>query len=515
MRKTVVLVILDGWGVGSPDESNPIYVASPKFFIYAAENYSFGALHASGIMVGLPWQEPGGSDTGHLTLGAGKVLYHNYPKISLAIEDGSFFENGVLKEAFANAEKKSSAVHLIGLLTENPSHASLGHIAALLEMAKKESGVKIFIHLITDGVDSPVRSAENLLEKIEEEIERAGVGKIVSLAGRFYAMDSSGLWDHTRKYYEALIGNAETAGTPEDAIKNAREKNLNDAFIPPTLIGSERAVKENDSLIFFNFRGDGLRQIVAVFTENNFSDFPTKNPEGLYVATLTRYSEAVLARVAFPPDRVTLPLSGVLAENQKTQIKITESLKKDHLTLFFNGMIRVPFAGEYRVIIPSQEAVRPEDHPEMRAKEITDRVLASMNEGGFDFIAVNYPNADTMAHTGNFEATLAAVKFLDGEVSRIISAAERQNHTLFITSDHGNAERLLNIKTGEPQIGHEINPVPLFAIGNEFRKTREPFNPYVPPQVIGSLSDVAPTILEILGIPIPEEMTGEGLLNQF
>ena len=274
-------------------------------------------------------------------------------------------------------------------------------------------------------------------------------------------------------------------------------------------------MKENDSLIFFNFRGDGLRQIAAAFTENNFSGFPTENPAGLYAATLTKYSETIPAQVAFPPDRVSLPLSNVLAENQKTQIKITESLKKDHLNLFFNGMIRDPFAGEYRVIIPSQEIVKTEAHPEMRAKEITDRVLASMNEGGFDFIAVNYPNADTMAHTGSFEATLAAVKFLDKELGRIISVAERQNHTLLITSDHGNAERLLNIKTGEPQTGHEISPVPLFAIGNEFRKARQPFNPYIPPQVIGSLSDVAPTILEILGIPIPEEMTGEGLLNQF
>lgn len=515
MRKTVVLVILDGWGVGSPDESNPIYVANPKSLIYAAENYPFGALHASGIMVGLPWREPGGSDTGHLTLGAGKIIYHNYPKISLAIKDGSFFENSVLKGVFYGANKKSGAIHLIGLLGEGSSHASLDHLIAILEMVKKESLKDVFIHLITDGIDSPPRSAGKLLEKIEGEIKRIGIGKIASLAGRFYAMDSSGAWDRTRKYYESLTGNAETAETPENAIEKARAKNLDDAFIPPTILGSQMTIKENDSIVFFNFRGDELRQISDVFTENNFSYFPAKNPGNLCVATLAKYSESTFAQIAFPPDRVSLPLSKVLAENQKTQIKITESLKKDHLTYFFNGAIRAPLAGEYRVIIPSQKTVTPEDYPEMRAKEITDRVLASINEGGFDFIAANYPNADAMAHTGSFGATLAAVKFLDGELGKIISAAERQNHTLLITSDHGNAERLLDIKTGEPQTGHEINPVPIYAIGNEFRKIREPFNPYVPPQVIGSLSDVAPTILEILGIPVPEEMTGEGLLNQF
>lgn len=516
MRRTYVLVILDGWGLGEKNESNPIYMARPQAINYIQENFPSGALQASGIAVGLPWEEEGNSEVGHLTIGAGKVLYQHLPRISLSINDGSFFENPALKSAFLHARKNKSSVHLVGLLTDGNVHASFKHLAALLEMAKKENCENLYLQLWSDGRDSSPHSTLNLLRKLDEEMKKFGIGRIASLTGRFWGMDRDGHWDRTEKAYEVLVGKPpRPAKSVEEVLKQARERNINDEFIEPAIINEPHPVQANDALIFFNFREDSVRQITEPFLNKNFNQFPRENLNNLFIATMTAYREESAASVAFPPEKVENPLGKVLSENGKLQLRIAETEKYAHVTYFFNGLKEKPYPNEYRVLVPSKSVAHHDDYPEMMAGAITDRTLAALNEGGFDFILVNYANPDLIAHTGNYEATLKAIKVVDNEVGKLLKSVLNQNHVLIITSDHGNAEELIDLKTGEPETKHDVNPVPFYLIGKEFQKKRpSSIDELSHLPNIGMLSDVAPTILELMDIPKPKDMTGESLLEQ-
>ncbi len=513
MRRTYVLAILDGWGIGEANESNPIYVAEPKTIKYIEENFPVGALQASGIAVGLPWNEEGNSEVGNLTIGAGKTLYQHFPRISLAVRDGSFFENKSLVGAFSHAAKNNSAVHLIGLLTEGNVHASFEHVKALIELAKKENCKKLYLQLFTDGKDGPPHSASNLVKKLGEEIKKSGIGEIVSLSGRYFAMDRDNHWERTEKAYRALT---EFRGgkipVVEEFFKKSYEGNLNDEFIEPTPVNESHPVQSNDALIFFNFREDSMRQIVEPFLNSAFEKFPAKKFEDLFVATMTAYSEKFGAKVAFPPEKVGVPLGKTLADNNKIQLRLAETEKYAHVTYFFNGLKESPYPSEYRVLIPSRSTARHDENPEMMAQAITDRVLAALNEGGFDFIVVNYANPDIIAHTGNLEATVKAIKAVDKEIERLMKATLENNHILLITADHGNAEKLINPESGEPETKHNPSPVPIYLVGNEFKRIRKSSVGRL--KIIGLLSDVAPTILDLMKIPKPKEMTGESLLGQ-
>ncbi len=514
MRKTFVLVILDGWGLGEFNESNPIYRADLKTIKEIETLYPKGALQASGISVGLPWKEEGNSEVGHLTIGAGRVLYQHYPKISMAIDDGSFFELPSLKHAFKHSRENQSAVHLIGLLTQGNVHASFKHLLALVEMAAREKCAELYLHLFSDGRDSPPRSVLVLLENLQAVLEKNGVGVVASISGRYFALDRDNRWERTEKAYQAIVSENKTAKSVKEAINSVYERNLDDEYLEPIVV-EPHPVKDGDAVIFFNFREDSMRQISEPFLNPNFDKFPVKPLKNLFVVTMTEYFEGQKAAVAFPTEKIENPLGKVLSDRGLTQLRIAETEKYAHVTYFFNGLRDTPFPNEFRVIIPSKPTIRPEENPEMMAPAITQRALIALNEGGFDFILINYANADIIAHTGNYEATLKAVRVVDEELAKLVKAVIAGNHLLLITSDHGNAESVFNLQTGEPETFHDPNPVPIYLVAKEFEK---PFS--IPTQrperlpVIGILSDVAPTLLELMGIPKPKEMTGTSLLNQ-
>lgn len=514
MRKVLILVILDGWGIGRSDETNPIYKAQPRTLQFVHQNFSGGALQASGIAVGLPWEEEGDSEVGHLTIGAGKILYQHYPRISLAVDDGSFFENLALKKAFAHTRNHNSKIHLAGLLSGGNVHSSLKHLLALIKMAERENCQQIYLHLFTDGRDSPPKSALNLIEQVKNGVKENTVQfSIASLSGRYYAMNRDAHWDRTEKVYQVISGINRSIKKPEEMIQDVYNRGLDDEFVEPALLGEPTPLEDNDAVIFFNFREDSMRQITEPFLNKRFEKFPIKKIENLLVITMTQYNDKLPTLVAFPPEIVEKPLGEVLSQNNKIQLRIAETEKYAHVTYFFNGRRDKPFSNEYRVLIPSRSLVRYQEHPEMRAEAITDRTLIAINEGGFDFILVNYANADIISHTGDFEATLEAVKIIDQQIEKIAKSSLDNNHTLIITADHGNAEALVNLRTGLAETKHNLNPVPFYIVAREFRKTNQnSMITNLPP--IGLLSDVAPTILELMNIPKPQTMTGQSLLDQ-
>ena len=509
MRRTITLIILDGWGIGKSDESNPIHVVNPPNINYLKANFPAGLLQASGISAGLPWGEEGNSEVGHLNLGAGKIIYQNYPRITLSIKDGSFFKNPALKDAFEHAKKNNSAVNLIGLLSEGNVHASLEHLLALIKFSQEEGITKLNLHLFTDGRDSPPHSAMELLAQLPKEI------KIASLSGRFYAMDREKHWDRTQKAYSILTGEGSVIEDIEKYVKENYERKLTDEFMEPVMIGPEKqAVQDNDALVFFNFREDRIRQLASAFIDKQFKNFPVKSFNNLYVATMTKYDDGLNVPVAFQPEKIEVCLGKVLEDNEKFQLRIAETQKYPHITYFFNGMREEPFKNEYRVLIPSRVIIHPEEHPEMMASEITTRAIESMTENAFDFILINYANPDIIAHTGNYEACLQVVKMIDEQIGKIVKATIEHNAILIITSDHGNIEKLFDPLTGLPETQHDPNPVPIYLVAKEFQRPRtESEIIQAEKNNVGILADVAPTILELMGVPKPEEMTGQSLLR--
>lgn len=513
MKQTLVLVVLDGWGVGSLDESNPIYKAEPKTIDYIRGNFPCGALQASGMAVGLPYDEEGNSEVGHLTMGAGRVFWEHFPKISGAVKNGSFFKNKVLLSAIGQAKQKQSRLHLVGLLTETNVHSSLEHFEALIKMAR-DNGIEDFVlHLFSDGRDSAPRSFAALLARLGKDLGFDVAKNVASVSGRYYAMDRDKHWDRTEKVYRVLTGDGVPAASIDDVVQKAYAKNLNDEYLEPSAIGEPRPIGDHDSVVFFNFREDRMRQLVSAFVDPHFEHFKTKPIADLSVATMTTYDQKFKVPAAFPDAFVEKPLGEVLSKAGKTQLRVAETEKYAHITYFFNGLREDPFPNEFRVLIPSQNTIHHEDHPEMMAKPITDRVIAALGEGTFDFILVNYANADMVAHTGDYEATKEAVRVIDGELKRLLENSLPLGHVVMITSDHGNAEVLLDLETGEPETKHDPSPVPFYLVGRQFKK-KTPTAALVPLPVIGMISDVAPTILDLFRIPKPKEMTGQSLLPE-
>jgi 2,3-bisphosphoglycerate-independent phosphoglycerate mutase len=500
--KRVVLIILDGWGIGERNDANPIRSTLLENMGRLEKTYPVTSLEASGINIGLPWGESGESEVGHLTIGAGKILYQNFPRISLAINDGSFFQNPVLKKALQHAKENSSAVNLVGLLTKGNSHASLDHLMALLKMADNE-GVPVKLHLFADGKDSPPGSVSALLDAVPKE-------KISSLTGRYYAMDTDENWQLTARAYDAMTGKGPAVPDLEKAVQTFLSRGMSEEFLPP--LRTEKAgISENDSVIFFNFREDGCREIAQAFSDPGFSGFSAAKIGNLCVVSMAKFGSDIPIPAAFDPEVVETPLGKVLSEAGKVQLRLSETRKYEHVTSFFNGNRAEPFKNEFRVLIPSLQGTRPEEHPEMMSSAVTDRLIQSMESNAFDFIVVNLANADAMAHTGNYNATVEAIKTIDAQIGRIMKAAGPDT-VIMITSDHGNAERMYDPVSGRPETQHDSNPVPLYLIGEEY-KGRQFFNSQnLETETAGSLADVAPTILEIMGIPRPSDMSGTSLM---
>ncbi len=512
MRRTYVLVVLDGWGIGPLNEANAIYRAEPKTINFIQSYFPAGALQASGMAVGLPWEEEGNSEVGHLTLGAGRVIYQHFPKIMLAVQNGSFFKNPAILGAFAHAKKNQSSIHFVGLLTEGNIHASLAHLVALIKIAD-ENSQPFYLDLISDGRDSRPRSVADLVQKLSDLAGRDISPHIVSLSGRYYAMDRDRHFDRTEVAYLAMTAPQSTVPDVTAAAAPTYDRGLNDEYITPTALGTPHPIADRDAVFFFNFRSDRMKQITSAFLDPKFSAFPVKHFQDLFVATMTQYDPAFKNPVAFPDENIQNTLGQVIAAAGKRQLRVAETEKYAHVTYFFNGLKETSFPGEYRVLIPSSGIFHYDQHPEMMAQPITDRVIAALDEGTFDFILVNYANPDMVAHTGNYNATMEAVRVVDREISRLLSHVLNGDHVMAITSDHGNAEVLMDLKTGEPETKHDASPVPFYLIAKNYQR-KSPVNLLTALPVIGMLSDVAPTFIALMGLQKPEEMTGQSLLPQ-
>jgi len=436
------------------------------------------------------------------------------PRITLAIQSGEFFKNKVLLNAFEHAKKYKSAVNLIGIISEGNVHASFEHLLALIDFAKKSKALKIKIHLFSDGKDSQPQSVITLLERLNKHIGSNSNIKIASLSGRYFSMDRDRHWDRTQEAYNALLGKKELTNNITDHIQYQYDRDLNDQYLAPTTIGPEaNPIKNNDAIIFFNFREDSIRQITAPFAIKGFKEFPIQPLKNVHLVTMTQYSDQFASKIAFPAEKIDHPLGKVIADNNKIQLRVAETEKYAHVTYFFNGFKDKPLKNEYRILIPSQNVIHHEEHPEMMAAAIADRIIQAIEEGEMDFILANFANADMIAHTGNFDAAVTAIKVVDEQIGKIMKAALAQNAIVVITSDHGNVERMIDPMTGIPETKHDISPVPFYLIGKEFeKKSSTPAT--AQPESIGVLSDVAPTILELMNLPKPAEMTGQSLLKE-
>jgi len=518
----ICLVILDGWGIGQKNFSNPIYQADLKFIKEIEQNYPLLSLQASGTAVGLPYNQAGNSEVGHLTLGTGQIYYQYPVRISQSIQNGTFFQNPTLLNIYQFVKNNQSALHLVGLFSDSIVHSSYDHLLALLDLAKKFDLKKVYLHLITDGRDSSPQEAQKLIPKLLEDIRIRGRGEIASLGGRFYAMDRDKNYNRTEKYYNLLVfGKGKVVSDPQKYLSESYASGITDEFILPALIGdsqepsSLKTFQEGDGVVFFNFREERMRQLLEPFFMENFSYFPTKKFQNLKIVTFTKYRKDFPFPVAFLPQSIEVCLAKLLSSVGKRQIHIAETEKFVHVTYFFNGLKENPFPGEYWVAVPSIKALRIDSYPALRAREVTNRTLQAMEENIYDFILINYANGDLIGHTGNFQAGIQAAKVIDEELKKIVINGLDFGYTLLITSDHGNLEQMKNPLNAEVDTEHNNNLVPFYFVDKraklkEPRKEEEVYDFKM--VASGMLSDVSPTILDLLGLEASKEMTGQSLL---
>ncbi len=501
--KPVTLIIMDGFGESDKIEGNAIASARTPNIDRLKSSRPFTTIGAAGLDVGLPPGQMGNSEVGHLNLGAGRVVYQDYTRINLAIEDGSFYENQVLVEAADYAKKRGSALHLIGLLSDGGVHSHNTHLYALLRLARERGQKTVYIHAILDGRDVPPRSALGYFRELEAEIKSIGVGKVATVAGRYYSMDRDRRWERTELAYRAMTsGQGFQADGPEEAVKAGYDRGEDDEFIKPTVVDPEGLVKDGDSIIFFNFRPDRARQITKAFTNPDFCDFDRKEINVHFVC-MTQYEESIPSPVAFPAEYLKDTLGEVVSRAGLRQLRIAETEKYAHVTFFFNGGREEASPGEERVLIPSPKVATYDFQPEMSAFEVTDAVVAKINENVYDLIILNYANSDMVGHTGIFEAAIRAVEAVDECVGMVVSEVMAHGGAVLLTADHGNAEQMEDENTGQHHTAHTTNPVPFVLIvdGGEVRL-----------RVGGILADVAPTVLDLLDLPVPAAMTGKSLI---
>ncbi len=516
-------MILDGWGVAPAGPGNAITLAKTPVLDNLKKNYPVSTLIASGAEVGLSFGEMGNSEVGHLNLGAGRVYYQTLPRLDNEIESGKFFQNSVFLKAIEHVKKNKSKLHLMGLIG-GKVHSSPEHLYALLKVAK-ENGLKdeVFVHAFLDGRDSIYNSGKFFVEQLLEKTRELKIGKIASLVGRYYAMDRDNQWDRTEKAYKMLTrGEAERKN--KDPLKSVEEsyeqKNYDEEFLPTLITEKDQPVgliEKNDAVIFFNFRPDRARQLTKAFVLPSFEKFSRTKIDNLFFVTMTEYEKELPVEIAYNPIVLRNVLAEVISRAGLKQYHVAETQKYAHITFFLNGMVEEPYPGEDRYIAPSPKASSFEDVPEMAAGEITKKVLEVIDSSKHDFIAINFANGDMVGHTGNLEATIKAIEFLDKCVGQIVDKVLLKNGALVITADHGNAEEIFNLQTGAMDKEHSTNPVPLYIISNDLLGQAGPGGD--PPEgdlsllsPVGMLADVAPTVLALLGLPQPEEMNGRSLV---
>lgn len=528
--KKVVLVVLDGFGVASYTHGNAIALADPNSLDNLVSTYPSISLLASGPVVGLPWGEVGNSEVGHLNIGAGRIVGQDLPRINAAIQDRSFFKNQALVEACEHVKKNSSKLHLMGLVSAGGVHSSEEHLYALLGLAAQYDIKEVYIHMFTDGRDSGEKDGFDTLKKVNRKIDDIGVGKIATITGRFYAMDRANHWDQTEMTYQAMVtGAGVAADRAEDAILNSYNQNIYDEMIPPTAIIEREegeggmhpvaTVADNDAVIFFNYRSDRALQLTQAFVQPEVMNIPAKHKplQNLFFVTMSEYFFGLPVHVAFPPINLENNLAEVVSKNNMTQFHIAESEKYAHVTSFFNGGRTEPLAGEERKIVSSPENNKDyASHPEMSGAELTEILVDKIKNADFNFYLANYANPDMVGHTGNLQSAIRAIQYIDRFLQQISEAVLSVGAVLIITADHGNIENMINIKTGAIDKEHSTSPVPFLLIGKEFEfenpkeRNYSALSSNVP---VGVVSDVAPTILELMGLEKPKEMNGVSLMK--
>ena len=501
-KKPVALIIMDGFGYNPSDYGNAIRAAKkPNLERYLQGPHTL--IGASGLDVGLPDGQMGNSEVGHTNIGAGRIVYQLLVKISKDIQDGVFFSNPALLAAMEDCKKKDSALHLMGLLSPGGVHSHMEHLYGLLEMAKKNGLKKVYVHAFLDGRDEPPASAAGFMEEAVAKMQEIGVGTVATISGRYYAMDRDNAWDRVEKAYDAMVsGEGETGTDPVQAIRDSYAKEVTDEFMLPTVIDPAGTFQEGDSVIFFNFRPDRARQLTRTFVDPAFSGFIRKKGYfPVHFVCMAQYDASMPnVSVAYPPEELRMTLGEYLSKCGKTQLRIAETQKYAHVTFFFNGGEEKTFEGEDRILIQSPDVPTFDLKPEMSAYEVTDAVVKAIESDQYDVIILNYANCDMVGHTGIMQAAVQAVEAVDTCVGRMVTAIQEKGGVALITADHGNADKMLEAD-GSPFTAHTTNPVPFIVVGEDC-KLREG----------GVLADIAPTILQVMGLEQPAEMTGKSLI---
>lgn len=509
MKQTTLLVILDGWGYSDSDYFNAIKNANTPTWDNIWQEFPKTLINASSLSVGLPRGQMGNSEVGHVNIGSGRVVYQELTKIDKAIEEKTFGENKAICDAIENVKQNDSSLHLMGLLSPGGVHSHEEHIFEMIKIAKRKGVKRVYLHAFLDGRDTPPRSAEESIKKADKLLQDLNLGYIASVSGRYYAMDRDNRWDRVEKAYNS-IANTEAEyiySNALEALEQSYARDQSDEFVIPTCIKKDDKlvkIKDNDSVIFMNFRADRAREISHAFVDKTFYSFSRPKHLNINFTTLTEYDSKLECAVAFPPEQPVNTLGEVLMKNHKTQLRIAETEKYPHVTFFFNGGKEDQFEGEDRILIPSPKVATYDLQPEMSAPEVTDKLVEAIKSGKYDCIMCNYANSDMVGHTGNYEAAMTAIEYLDQCLAKLKDVILEHNGNMFITADHGNADMMLNPETQKPHTAHTTNLVPFVYVGHKEAEVAIED---------GKLSDIAPTMLNVMDIPQPTEMTGKSIFK--
>ncbi len=511
IKKPICLMILDGWGLSDQNEGNAIRLAKTPNMDNYCRIYPNTRLSASGESVGLPEGQMGNSEVGHLNIGAGRVVYQEFTRINKEIRDGDFFNNKVLIDAINNVKRNNSCLHLMGLVSDGGVHSHIKHLKALIDLAVSHGIKDLFIHAFLDGRDVPPRSAIPFLDEVDDYLKKKGTGQIATVSGRYYSMDRDNRWDRVEKSYNMLVyRKGKKFETAAEVVKASYSNNIDDEFVVPSIVdlkdNEKAAIKSKDSVIFFNFRPDRARQLTRAFISDDFKEFGRgPNPPEVYFTCMTQYDRSFNVPIAFPPQEIKNTLGEVISKNNLKQLRIAETEKYAHVTFFFNGGIEKPFKGEDRILIPSPKIATYDLKPEMSAFEVTDTVISKIKSKIYDVIILNYANPDMVGHTGHLDAAIKAVETVDKCVGEVVKELINNGGLALITADHGNAEEMINPVDKRVITAHSLSMVP-FVICDSKIKFKDYDDNF-------KLSGIAPTILDLLEIKKPGEMTGVSLLS--
>ena len=509
MSKLTMLMILDGFGINEKEEGNSVKLANTPHLSDILTKNPNTIIHTSGLAVGLPDGQMGNSEVGHTNIGAGRIVYQDLAKITKAIEDGNFFSVPEFVKAIENCKKNNSKLHIMGLLSNGGVHSHNRHLYALLELAKRKDFEDVYVHCFMDGRDTPPASGEGYIIELEEKMKEKEVGQIATISGRFYAMDRDKRWERVSLAYNAIVnGEGEKASSAISAIEESYQKEVFDEFVKPTVITNKNGeaiakIEDGDSVIFFNFRPDRAREITRSIVDREFDGFETKKLNTYFVC-MTPYDETMPnVEIAYKKEELKNTFGEYISNKGLKQLRIAETEKYAHVTFFFNGGKEEQYEGEDRILVPSPKVETYDMKPEMSAYEVTDKVVEAIKTEKYDSIILNFANPDMVGHTGSVDAAIKAIEAIDECVYRVVEAINEVNGTLLITADHGNCEQMVDYKTGEPHTAHTTSPVPLAIVGLPVNKKIKE----------GRLADLAPTMLDLMGLEKPEEMTGESLLE--